>query len=489
MFYHLSRLLGKLQAKPVQSLVIAALVVVIVSVIVYRLAVWLRRRRTANKSWLMFVSDASGSVVKVLIGLVVVAAMALHLSFEAVEFERQRGGVTERNYRAVQTIWGRPHIQEELSAKLTYWTEHTYNKDGLEIDPEKLKATTQPVGFRKAEKEHTFKGNPIVSTDHEIALSLNYRRKGGAMYPGFDTACQFRYRLLNFSDRQLKAVLSFPLPARQGLVDDLAIMIDDQPYDRPLEISGDTVGWQIDMAPGDARGVTVSYRSRGLDYLRFDPGSGRELANYRVRMICEGIAPEELDYPIGCMTPTSIEQEDGATVLTWQLGRAVTRLGMGLIVPKPEQAGYHVARVLAAAPWGLVLLMGLVTVTYLTAGSKLRWAALLLLAVAYHLYYLLMAHIGDYRPGLTGAMVIAAISLTSLVTIVQLSFYRGLSRWAPVGVFLVFSIVYPLLRISEDAGLLTTCLYVVLLGYVVVLAATVGRRSRGGGGEGGLSGR
>ena len=470
MFYYLSKLLGKVQDKPVQKIALGVLLVLILAVVAYQLVVWLRRRGTSGDSWLTLLGQASGAVVKVLIGLAAVAALAAHLSFQSIEFERQRGGVTQRNYDAVETIWGRPHVQNELNAKLVYYTEHYYNKDRMEIDPDKLAASTQPVGYRKEKKTHTVAGNPVIWADHLIDLSLNYRTKGGAKYPGFDTTCRFSYRLENFSGRKLEAVLDFPLPRRQGLVDDLASEVDGKPYRRPLEMSGDSVRWRIDMAPGVSRAVTVRYRSRGLAHLRFEPGSGRELSNYRVQMVCKGIGADELDYPIGCMTPTRVVADGSDTILTWEMKRAVTRLGMGLIVPEPQQAGYHVAKALAAAPWGLVLLLTLVIATILARGEAIRLVALVLLALAYHLYYLLMAHIGDYAPGLVGGMVIAGVALTSLVAFVQLGSYRGLCRWAPIGLFMIFCVAYPLLAISEQSGLLLTILYVVLLAYGVMLA-------------------
>ena len=479
MFHHLSKFLYKLDAKPVQLIAMAGLALVVGSIIVWRFAAWMRERRTARESWLGLVGDALGAVVKVLLGLTVLAVMALHLSYQAVEFERARGGVTQRNYDAVQMIWGRPHLQRELSAKLVYYTEHYYNKDRLEIDLEKIKASSEVVGYRKEEKEHTLKGSPVVSADHLIELSMNYRRKGGALYPGFDTVCRFTYRLVNFDSRPMEAKLSFPLPSRQGIVDDLTILVDGEEYDRPLEFSGETVGWKLDMAPGAARGIEVFYRSRGLGHLRFEPGSGRELSNYRVKMVCKGISVSELDYPIGCMTPTSVEKAGNDTVLTWQLKRAVTRMGMGLIVPEPKQAGYYVAKVLSAAPKGLVLLLAMLLVTLLTAGGSVRWMPLALVAAAYHLYYLLAANIGDYAPGLIGGMVIAGTALTLLVLLVQMTFYRGLCRWAPVGLFVVFCVIYPMLVITGSASLLLSILYVAMLAYAASLVVLARIRSRG----------
>ncbi|MHC4561330.1 MAG: hypothetical protein ACYS8X_01000 [Planctomycetota bacterium] len=478
MLYHLSKLLNRVGDKPVQSLVTTAVFVLILCVVSYHLILWVRRRNVASGSWLMLVADSSGGVLRVLVGLAILGGMALHLSFQSVEFQRKRGGVSERNYNAVETIWGRPHIQKELDCSLVYETEHYYNKDGLEIDRDKLEAATEVVGYRKSKTEHVMTGNPIKSADHDIVVKLNYREKGKALYPTFETTCVFRYRLVNFTSRDLEAKLSFPLPSRQGLVRGLTIKVDDAELRRQVEMSSSSVSWKMPMSAGQTTNLTISYRSRGMDYIKLDPGSGRQLADYRVTMECDGIAKADLDYPMGCMTPTQIVPgavaEEGTTLI-WQLKRAVTRMGMGLIVPKPQQGGYYVGRVLSAAPWGLVLLLVGVLVTHLTSRTTIRWLPLLLLAASYHLYYLLTAHIGDYAPGLVGGMILGGVALTSLVVLLQLGFYRGLNCWAPVGLFIVFCLAYPLIRISEHEGLLLTVLYVALLANTVLLTIHFGK--------------
>jgi len=170
------------------------------------------------------------------------------------------------------------------------------------------------------------------------------------------------------------------------------------------------------------------------------------------------------------MTPTTPPYQDGDRLaLDWELDNAVTRLGMGIIVPKKKQEGYYVARVLGAAPWGMVLLIAAVIVTHLARGQRLRAVPLLLLATGYYLYYLLMAHIGDYAPGLIGGMAISGGVLTALIALLQFRCNRGFCAWATVVLFVLFCTAYPGIRISPVSGLLQTILHVLLLGYTIVL--------------------
>ncbi len=480
MFSYLARLLVRFQSKPVRTMALAALIVLIVAVLLGSLVRWLRRRRQDKpESWAGLLVGSIGSVLKVLIGLAVMTAICLHLAFQSTEFARKRGGTSARNEGAVRTIWGREHVQRELSVSLTYETVHFYDKDGLELDAERLKAATQPVGFRKQVIQHTIPGNPVVEANHEFLIETNYRMKGGAWYPGFETVASFSYKLENFADREATGNFTFPMPAGQGLVDRIEVILDGVPVRQKLLINESGIRWKMPMKIAAKHDLTIKYHSRGLNDLRFEPGAGREMEKYRLKMICKGIAKGDVNYPIGCMTPTEeitekIEKDDKGsdvpvTALGWNLDRAVTRLGMGIIIPRKQQPGYYVARVLAAAPWGLILLLAMVVVTHLATGSTPHWLPLALLAAGYHLYYLLMAHIGDYAPGLVGGMVLAGLVLTALTALFQLVWCRRFHALATLTMFAVFCIAYPLIRISDYEGLLLTVLYVAQLAFIIVL--------------------
>lgn len=470
MFSYAAQLLSRFQAKPIRTALIVAVALVILGVALATFVCWLRRRRQDSpESWTALLVGLVGSVLKLLLGLAVVAGLALHLRFQSTEFARLRGGITQKAYSAVQTIWGRPHVQKELSVKLLYKTTHFFDKDGMELDADKLRASTKPIGFKKVDKEHVIAGNPVVRADHDLRVWMNYRKKGGAEYPCFEMNATFTYKLVNFSGRDVIGRFRFPLPQRQGLVDNFTVVVDGRPVGRHLAVAGESATWEIPLRAAQTMDLTVAYHSRGLDHLRLEPGAGRQLEKYRVRIACKGVSKDRINYPIGCMTPTDLSEADGTTVLTWDLHHAVTRLGMGVILPKRKQGGYYVARVLAGAPWGLVLLVGMVLVTFLATGGKPHWPAMLLLAVAYHLYYLLMAHLGDYWPGLVGGMIISGMVLTGLVMLLFFRWAEKRQAVATVKFFILFCVAYPLMQISDYEGLLLAILYVALLAYVVLL--------------------
>ncbi len=480
MFSYFTQLLSRFESKTIRLIVLAALGVLVAAVVLGSFIRWLRRRKqNSPTAWTGLLTDSAGGVLKALIGLAVVVGLCLHLKFEGKEFARLRGGVSDRNRAAVETIWGRPHVQRELSVHLQYPTTHYYDKDGLEIDMDRLAATTtQPISFRKEVRQNVVPGNPVLSADHRIELTPNYRRKGTGTYPGFETRATFRYKFRNFSDRKVEARFHFPMPARQGLVDEIDVRIDGKPVAQKLVMDGEAIRWGMDLAAGEQHELSIAYHSRGLDHLRLEPGAGREMEQYRIELLCREMRKDDLNYPVGCMTPTDIAPAaDGSGVLlTWNLRSAVSRLGMGVILPRPRQEGYRASQVLDAAPMGLVLLLTMVLVTHLLGGKSPHWLVMFLLAVAYDLHHLLTASLSDYAPGLYGGLAISTAATTILVALLSLKWDARFPAVATVVFFAVFAAGWPMLKLSEDEILWTTVLYVVLLTYVVVLAVRTRRR-------------
>src|SRR5882724_11500425 len=114
-------------------------------------------------------------------------------------FQRNHGRITEANYNAVQTIWGAEQNQGELKMDLYYEEEVT---ERIESEDH-----TKPAVLRKKIIRHSITANPFVAARHEVVLRQNARKKGSALYGGYETSCRFTWRLKNPADRPLNADL------------------------------------------------------------------------------------------------------------------------------------------------------------------------------------------------------------------------------------------------------------------------------------------
>ena len=140
MFSYLRSLVVEYHSKPAVSFLTLAVALLICSVLLVSSVQWLKRRRQHQPThWTSLITGSLSNVLKTLIGIVVLVVLCLYMRYESSEFSRKQGGMSDRNYQAVQMIWGRPHVQNELSARLYTTTTKYYDKDGLEFDAEKLK--------------------------------------------------------------------------------------------------------------------------------------------------------------------------------------------------------------------------------------------------------------------------------------------------------------------------------------------------------------
>src|SRR5205085_3949238 len=128
----------------------------------------------------------------------------VYLHQALARFQHDHGRVTEANFKAIQTIWGTPQEQGELHFNL-YWEEEITERTEFED-------VTKPAMLRKKIVRHDITANPFVAARHEVILRQNARRKGSALYGGYETACRFAWKLKNPADRDLSSLLRFPLP-------------------------------------------------------------------------------------------------------------------------------------------------------------------------------------------------------------------------------------------------------------------------------------
>ena len=122
-------------------------------------------------------------LVGFLLGALSLLRVYLHQTLAG--FQRSHGRITEANYNAVQTIWGAEQDQGELRMEIYYEEEVTER-----IESEDL---TKPAVLRKKIVRHNITENPFVAARHEVTLRQNPRKKGSALYGGYETACRFSW--------------------------------------------------------------------------------------------------------------------------------------------------------------------------------------------------------------------------------------------------------------------------------------------------------
>ncbi|MCX7886152.1 MAG: hypothetical protein N3B01_02690 [Verrucomicrobiae bacterium] len=180
-----SRFASALDTQPLAALVVGAAL----AAVFFQVA--LRSEETGSLAWAIWIRLCRLIWAVALVVLLLGFALGFsgYLVRTAAAFRHGHGRVTEVNLNAVCTIWGPEQAQGNLNVVLR-WEEETLERLESE-DP------TKPTVTRKRKVVQTVDENPFLSERHAVTIRQNPRKKGSAIYRGYETECRFAWRLRN----------------------------------------------------------------------------------------------------------------------------------------------------------------------------------------------------------------------------------------------------------------------------------------------------
>ncbi len=405
----LSRVGGLADVQPLLALFLGgALLAVFLAVVLHR------RSKTPGSAapgllWTLYVQLGlllwALFIVTFLMGGLSLLRSYLHQT--VANFQRNHGRITDANYNAVQTIWGAEQNQGELSMGLYYEQEETER-----IQSEDL---TKPTVLRKKVVRHDVNANPFVSARHDVTLRQNARKKGSALYGGYETDCRFSWRLQNPTDRPLNADIKIPLPADGAVYNDLYATLNGKDVLPLMQLKDASLNLPRELKPGELLDVTMGFKSRGMSYWYLQVKELREIRDFTLTLNLPDLPKTRLNNPEGCMTPTDVKSTaDGlGSILTYRLDHAISSKGMGIALPTPPQPGAKTNAVLGETEQSWLLIFALLVMGLTVAAAKNAVLISLLFGTATAMGYGLLGDFSDLLLGFwgTAALVLLPIFL------------------------------------------------------------------------------
>ena len=390
--------------------------------------VWTLYRQLTRLLW-------SVTLVGFLLATLSLVRVYLHQSVAG--FQRTHGRVTEANYNAIQTIWGAPQEQRELNYDL-YWEEEVTER----IESEDL---TKPAVLRKKTVHHDITANPFVSARHEVELRQNPRKKGTALYGGYETVCRLKWKLANPADRDLNSLLKFPLPSARGIYDDLTATLNGKDVLPQMQLKDGALLLARDVKAHEADELAISFKSRGMSYWYFQVQEPREIRDFTCVLTLPDLAKAHLNFPEGCMTPTDIQPTTNrrGTILTFRLDHAISNKGMGISLPTVKQPGETTNAVLGEVEPAWLLIFAMLVLGLTLAGVEHAILASVFFATAAACGYGLLGDCSDILFGFWGTA--AVVLVPGFLVLGWLLTHVAPQPPARVLAlqFLLFGIVYP----------------------------------------------
>ncbi len=461
----LSKLLGRLgdfsDLQPLPSLFIGAALFTVFLAITLRLA---RKAETSNTPsgllWRLYLNLKNLLWAASLTSCLVIALSSLrsYLHGTVSHFQRSHGRVTEANFNAVQTIWGAEQTQMDLGLEIYYDEEVTERIDYE--DPLK------PSIIRKKTQKHAITSNPFVSARHSVVLKQNARKKGSALYGGYETDCHFSWRFKNPESRELKSDIRFPLPADGAMYNDLTATLNGKDILDKFEIKEGALCLPHPLKPDEVFDLKISFKSRGMSYWYFQVREPREIRDFALTLTLPDVAKSKLNNPEGCMSPTDTKPTaDGkGSVLSYRLDHAISNKGMGVALPNPPQPGESTKAVLGATEQGWLLLFAMLLIGLTAKGIRNGELISLFFGAATALGYGLLGDFSDLLLGFWGTAVLLLLPGFILLALLLNRVVQGRDGKFMAAQFLAYGLLLPCLAgLDEERETLYLNLSCVLL--------------------------
>jgi hypothetical protein len=381
------------------------------------------------------------TLVAFLLGALSLLRVYLHQTLAG--FQRTHGRITEANYNAIQTIWGAPQEQDELHFDIFYEEEVTERLESEDL--------TKPAVLRKKTVRRNVTSNPFVSARHEVTLRQNARKKGSALYGGYDTVCRFSWRLRNPADRDMKSILRFPLPAAGAIYDDLSATLNGQDVLPQMQLKDGALLLPRDLKANENLDFAIAFKSRGMSVWYLQVKEAREVRDFSFTLNLPDLAKTHLNFPEGCMTPTDTKPtaDNRGTILTFRLDHAISNKGMGISLPSVPQPGAETKSVLAEVECGWLLIFAMLVLGLTLAEARHAVLLSVLFGAAAASAYALLADFSDLLLGFWGT---AGLVLLPMLLLLAWLLARATPAFGKLmaGQLLLYGVLYPSLAGLDD---------------------------------------
>ncbi len=303
--------------------------------------------------------------------------------------------------------------------------------------------------------------HPLRSSQIDVDLALDHRRKGLLWYATYRVGFTGEYIIENSTDEVLELTFDFALPTPEAVYDGFNFSVGQEVVQSVIMTEGHLLH-RFDLPPGASERFRVHYASQGLDewWYRFDQDVS-QVRNFTLDMRTDFDA---IDFPLRSMAPTEKVRQEQGWALSWRYEELVTGVSIGMALPQKLNPGPWVSKVSFAAPVSLFLYFFVLFVFSTLKGIKLHPMHYFFVAAAFFSFHLLLAYLVDH------VSVYASFAVSSLVSLLLVTTYlrqvvNARFAFVEAGIAqLVYLVLFSTAFFFEGyVGLTITCLAIITL--------------------------
>jgi len=294
---------------------------------------------------------------------------------------RTHSGYTDLG-RQVQDLWGSPHTQ---NAPVVSLSAPGMRAETIELD----------------------------SSDIDVDLQLEHRRKGLLWYATYDLGFHALYTIHNSLQQPATATVTIQFPSHGTVYDDFQFSVGGVDA-TPTGDIGEGLVTTVELAPGEETDIVLAYRSRGLDSWRYSFSDGvTTVHDFKLAVTTDF---DDYDFPAGTISASEKHPSGSGWKLTWDFGSLVSDFDIGVLMPHKLNPGELASRMSFFAPVSLLFFFTVLVVLGAITGVNLHPMHYFFLGASFFSFHLLFAYLVDHI-AIEWAFIIAAV--VSLVLVIS----------------------------------------------------------------------
>lgn len=286
----------------------------------------------------------------------------------------------------VEELWGSRQYQ---LAPQSYWTEKVVPKFSGDATEVKHYVT-------------------LASSDVDVALKLDQRKKGLLWYPTYKVKFNGKYAVENPTDKPLKINCAFTLPSTREVYDNLSFTIGGAALADASPVN-DTITGTVLLEPHEKKDFAVGYESQGMHSwsYRFNNGVS-QVKNFDMHMLTDF---DSIDFPDNSRSPTNKVKAGKGWALDWKYASTMTGKDIGMSLPQLLNPGPWVSEVTFFGPVSLFFFFFVVWLISTVKSIRIHPMHYFFIGAAFFSFHLLLAYSVDHIPVEVAFVIASAVSM------------------------------------------------------------------------------
>jgi hypothetical protein len=253
----------------------------------------------------------------------------------------------------------------------------------------------------------------LESSDIDVGLHLEHRRKGLLWYATYDVAFDGDYTFRNTLDESVRAIVLFEFPTSSAIYDDFEFRAGDVEV-TPRGAAGGGLEALLQIAPNEEVDVRIAYESRGLDSWLYSFAD--EMTTVRDFNLTLNTDFDDYDFPGHTISASSKAPTAEGWQLNWQFENLVSDFDVGVEMPHRVNPGPLASRMSYFAPVSLLFFFTVLVVLGVVRGTNLHPMHYFFLGTCFFSFHILFAYLVDHLVVELSFVIAAAVSVALVIT-------------------------------------------------------------------------